>query len=46
MHLSSDELPEHIMYFSPALEKLSSLGFNTRVDYRDGVDTLVLAVKP
>ncbi|MBY6241340.1 class I SAM-dependent methyltransferase [Methylosinus sp. Sm6] len=46
-HLFSDESPEHIMYLTPALERLSALGFaDVRVEYREGVDTLATAVKP
>lgn len=47
VHLYSDESPEHIMYFTPALEQLAALGFApVTVDYREGVDTLLLAIKP
>jgi tRNA (cmo5U34)-methyltransferase len=47
VHLFSDESPEHIMYFSPALERLRSAGFDpVQVEYREGVDTLVAAFKP
>jgi tRNA (cmo5U34)-methyltransferase len=47
VHLFSDESPEHIMYLTPALERLRAVGFvEVRVEYRDGVDTLVTAVKP
>ncbi len=46
-HLFSDESPEHIMYFTPALERLRAAGFTpVTVEYRDGVDTLVTAIKP
>jgi ubiquinone/menaquinone biosynthesis C-methylase UbiE len=46
-HLFSDESPEHVMYLTPALARLSALGFaQVRVEYREGVDTLVTAVKP
>jgi tRNA (cmo5U34)-methyltransferase len=46
-HLFSDESPEHIMYLTPALERLGALGFaQVGVEYREGVDTLVTAVKP
>ena len=46
-HLFSDELPEHIMYLTPALAHLEALGFApVSVEYREGVDTLVTAVKP
>jgi tRNA (cmo5U34)-methyltransferase len=46
-HLFSDESPEHIMYLTPALEHLEALGFSpVQVEYRDGVDTLLTAVKP
>ena len=47
VHLYGDESPEHIMYFAPALERLRAAGFTpVTVDYRDGVDTLVVAMKP
>jgi len=47
VHLMSDESPDRIMYFSPALQELAELGFApVRVDYREGVDTLVIATKP
>ncbi|ATQ68036.1 MULTISPECIES: class I SAM-dependent methyltransferase [Methylosinus] len=46
-HLFSDESPEHIMYLTPALARLEALGFTAvSVEYREGVDTLVTAVKP
>ncbi|PWB82287.1 MAG: SAM-dependent methyltransferase [Methylocystaceae bacterium] len=46
-HLFSDESPEHIMYLTPALEHLKASGFSpVRVEYRDGVDTLLTAAKP
>lgn len=46
-HLFSDESPEHVMYLTPALERLGAVGFaNVRVEFRDGVDTLVTAIKP
>jgi ubiquinone/menaquinone biosynthesis C-methylase UbiE len=46
-HLFSDESPEHIMYLTPALAHLEALGFSpVSVEYREGVDTLVTAVKP
>ncbi len=47
VHLYSDESPDHIMYFGPALEQLAALGFApVDVDFRDGVDTLIKAAKP
>jgi hypothetical protein len=46
VHLYSDESPEHIMYFSPALTLLRDIGFAPEVIYREGVDTLVAATKP
>lgn len=47
VHLFSDESPEHIMYLAPALEHLNALGFSpVRIEFRDGVDTLLTAVKP
>lgn len=45
VHLYSDESPEHIMYFKPSLERLRAIGFEVTVDHRDGVDTLIRAVK-
>lgn len=46
-HLYSDESPDHIMYLTPALERLRAAGFApVEVDYREGVDTLVRAAKP
>jgi ubiquinone/menaquinone biosynthesis C-methylase UbiE len=44
-HFFSDESPEHIMYFTPSMQQLEALGFSVSVDYREGVDTLVRAVK-
>lgn len=47
VHLFSDASPEHVMHFAPALEQLREVGFTpTRVEYREGVDTLVAAFKP
>lgn len=47
VHLYSDESPEHIMYLQPALAQLRALGFApVTVEHRDGVDTLVTALKP
>jgi len=46
VHLFSDESPEHIMYFSPAMAVLRDVGFAPAVLYREGVDTLVAATKP
>ncbi len=45
VHFYSDELPEHVMYFAPSMKKLEALGFSVRIDYREGVDTLVVATK-
>ena len=46
-HLISDESPEHIMYFAPAMAQLRAVGFApVLVDYREGVDTLVAATNP
>lgn len=46
-HLFSDESPEHVMYLAPALERMTAAGFaDVRVEYREGVDTLLTAVKP
>ncbi|MBM3563003.1 MAG: class I SAM-dependent methyltransferase [Alphaproteobacteria bacterium] len=47
VHLLSDESPRRIMYFEPALQQLRTAGFApVTVEFRDGVDTLVTAVKP
>jgi ubiquinone/menaquinone biosynthesis C-methylase UbiE len=47
VHLLSDESPRRIMYFEPALEQLREAGFApVTVEFRDGVDTLVTALKP
>jgi tRNA (cmo5U34)-methyltransferase len=47
VHLFSDESPDRIMVFTPALEELGRLGFAPiEIDFRDGVDTLVAATKP
>ncbi len=47
VHLFSDESPEHIMYFAPAMARLQEAGFApVRPLYREGVDTLVAATKP
>jgi ubiquinone/menaquinone biosynthesis C-methylase UbiE len=47
VHLFSDESPEHIMYFAPAMALLQEAGFApVRVHYREGVDALVAATKP
>ncbi|WP_442754315.1 class I SAM-dependent methyltransferase [Methylocystis sp. JAN1] len=45
VHFYSDESPDHVMYFTPSIEKLKALGFTVTVAYREGVDTLVKAVK-
>lgn len=45
VHFFSDESPEHVMQFGPAMAQLWALGFTVAVDYREGVDTLVRAVK-
>ncbi len=47
VHLFSDESPNHIMYFSPTLARMRAVGFEpVRVEFREGVDTLVAAFKP
>lgn len=47
VHLMSDESPKIIMYYTPSLEQLREIGFgDVRVDFRDGVDTLIRATKP
>lgn len=45
VHFYSDESPDHLMYFTPSMRLLETLGFAVTVDYREGVDTLVKAVK-
>jgi tRNA (cmo5U34)-methyltransferase len=46
-HFFSDESEEHIMWLTPALKCLADIGFDrVRAEYRDGVDTLVSALKP
>lgn len=45
VHFYSDESPDHVMYFTPSMQQLEALGFAVTVDYREGVDTLVKAVK-
>lgn len=47
VHLFSDERPDRIMVFTPALEELRALGFApVEVEFREEVDTLVAAFKP
>ena len=47
VHLYGDESPDHIMRFQPALRCLEQSGFDpVVVHYREGVNTLVSAVKP
>jgi ubiquinone/menaquinone biosynthesis C-methylase UbiE len=47
VHLLSDESPRRIMYFEPALQQLRAAGFApVSVEFREGVDTLVTALKP
>ena len=47
VHLFSDESAEHLMRLQPALEELATLGYaGVCVNYRDGVNALVSAVKP
>jgi tRNA (cmo5U34)-methyltransferase len=46
VHLYSDESPEIIQYFKPSMQQLEALGFApVTVDFREGVDTLVKAIK-
>jgi tRNA (cmo5U34)-methyltransferase len=46
VHLYSDESPEIIQYFEPSMRQLESVGFSpVAVEFREGVDTLVRAVK-
>lgn len=44
-HFFSDESEDHIMRFTSAMARLEALGFKTAIDFRDGVDTLVRAIK-
>jgi ubiquinone/menaquinone biosynthesis C-methylase UbiE len=47
LHLISDEHAEHIMRLTPAIENLKAVGFGeVKVEHREGVDTLLTAVKP
>jgi tRNA (cmo5U34)-methyltransferase len=47
VHLISDESPRNIMHFEPSLAQLRAIGFqDVTVDFRDGVDTLLRAVRP
>ncbi|ARN83796.1 class I SAM-dependent methyltransferase [Methylocystis bryophila] len=47
IHFFSDETSDRIMVFTPALEELGALGFAPiEVGFREGVDTLVAAMKP
>jgi tRNA (cmo5U34)-methyltransferase len=47
VHLISDESPRNIMYFGPSLAQLQEIGFrDVTVDFRDGVDTLLRAIRP
>jgi tRNA (cmo5U34)-methyltransferase len=46
VHLYSDESPDIIQYFRPSMQQLEAIGFSpVTVDFREGVDTLVKAVK-
>lgn len=45
VHFYSDVSEDHIMHFTPSVEKLKALGFAVTIDFREGVDTLVRAVK-
>jgi len=46
VHLFSDESEEHIMRLGPALDAMTGIGFqDIRVNFRDGVNALVSAVK-
>ncbi|WBK02554.1 hypothetical protein [Methylocystis parvus] len=46
VHLLSDESPDHIMYRTPTLSTLHSLGFaDVRLIYSEDVDMLVTATK-
>ncbi len=46
-HLASDESTDHIMPLAPALADMREIGFApVEIVFRDGVDTLMKAVKP
>jgi tRNA (cmo5U34)-methyltransferase len=46
-HLMSDESADHVMRYNPSIHELKALGFSpVETLFRDGVDTLVKAVKP
>ncbi len=47
VHLFSDESHDHIMRLEPALTCMKGIGFSPiEVRYREGINTLLLAVKP
>jgi tRNA (cmo5U34)-methyltransferase len=47
VHLFSDDSPDHIMRLGPSVEKMRGIGFDpVEVHFREGVDTLLTAVKP
>lgn len=47
VHLFSDESPDHVMRLEPSLASLRETGFApVEVRYRDGINTLLVAVKP
>jgi tRNA (cmo5U34)-methyltransferase len=47
LHLFSDESSDHIMRLSPSVAKMRGIGFDpVEVHFRDGVNTLLAAVKP
>jgi tRNA (cmo5U34)-methyltransferase len=47
LHLFSDESADHIMRLGPSLTKMRGIGFDpVEVHFRDGVNTLLTAVKP
>lgn len=47
MHLISDENSLHIMYLTPTIESLRTVGFeDVKVEYREGIDALMTAAKP
>jgi len=47
VHFFSDESDEHIMWFTPSLKALETLGFaDVTVRWREGVDTLLTATRP
>jgi tRNA (cmo5U34)-methyltransferase len=47
LHLFGDDSADHIMRLSPSVAKMRGIGFDpVEVHFRDGVNTLLAAVKP